>query len=490
VRVVVVGAGLGGLSAACHLAGRGHDVVVLEREEVPGGRAGLLEEGGYSIDTGPSVLTMTGLVADTFAAAGARMDDYVRLKPVDPMYRACFADGTEINVRHGREAMTEEIREKCGPDQAAAFGRFCDWLSALYRLELPNFIDRNFDSILSIARPVRPLLTLVRMGGFKKLAGVVNSYFSDDRLQRLFSFQAMYAGLSPFEALALYCVITYMDTVEGVFFPEGGMHAIPRGLAAAAEKAGVTFRYGVTVDRVLRDLKSVVGVSVAGGELIRADVVVLNPDLPVAYSELVRDVPAPRVARRGNFSPSCAVWLAGVKGGLPPEASHHNIHFGTEWAEAFDALLKRGENMPDPSILVSSPSSSDPSLAPPGRSTLYVLEPTPNLEGKVDWRREREGFKEGLVQRVAALGYPVDAEVERFVDPLEWERQGMSRGTPFALAHNFFQTGPFRPNNVDRRLPGVVFVGSGTVPGVGVPMVLLSGRLAAERVDELARDGT
>ncbi|HEV3401312.1 MAG TPA: phytoene desaturase family protein, partial [Acidimicrobiales bacterium] len=418
-RVVVVGAGLGGLSAACHLAGRGHDVLVLEREDVPGGRAGVLEEGGYRMDTGPSVLTMTGIVADTFAAAGARMDDYVRLKPVDPMYRACFADGTEINVRHGREAMTEEIRAKCGPEQAAAFGRFCDWLTGLYRLELPNFIDRNFDSVLSIARPVRPLLALVRMGGFKKLAGVVNSYFSDDRLQRVFSFQAMYAGLSPFEALALYCVITYMDTVEGVFFPEGGVHAIPRGLAEAAEKAGATFRYGATVERVLRDSDRVVGVGMDTGELVRADAVVLNPDLPVAYRELVGDVPAPRVARKGRYSPSCAVWLAGVKGALPPEASHHNIHFGTEWAEAFDALLKRGENMPDPSMLVTSPTFSDPSLAPPGHSTLYVLEPTPNLDGKVDWRRERERFKEGLVQRVAALGYPVDAEVERFVDPLE-----------------------------------------------------------------------
>jgi phytoene desaturase len=484
-RVVVVGAGLGGLSAACHLLGRGHEVVVLERADVPGGRAGLLDEGGYQIDTGPSVLTMTGLVADAFAAAGADMGEYIRLHPVDPMYRACFADGSEIRVRHGRQAMAEEIRATCGADEAAAFGRFCDWLTRLYRLELPNFIDRNFDSVLSIARPMRPLLSLVRLGGFRKLATVVSSYFSDERLQRLFSFQAMYAGLSPFEALALYCVITYMDTVEGVFFPEGGMHAIPRGLAAAAERAGATFRYGATVERVLRDGSGTVGVALADGELVRAGAVVLNPDLPVAYRELLGET-APRVARRGNYSPSCAVWLAGVRGGLPEGAAHHNIHFGTEWAESFDALLERGETMPDPSMLVTSPTFSDPTLAPEGRSTMYVLEPTPNLDGKVDWVARRESFKEALVGRVAALGYPTDAEVERFVDPLHWERQGMERGTPFALAHNFFQTGPFRPNNVDRRVPGVVFVGSGTVPGVGVPMVLLSGRLAAERVDEMA----
>jgi len=485
-RVAIVGAGLGGLSAACQLVGRGHDVVVLERADVPGGRAGLWEEKGYQFDTGPSVLTMTGLIADAFAAAGADMADHLTLMPVDPMYRACFADGSVIRVRHGREAMTAEIRDTCGAQEAAGFGRFCDWLTRLYRLELPNFIDRNFDSVFSIARPMRPLLSLVRLGGFRKLAGAVNRYFVDERLRRLFSFQAMYAGLSPFDALALYCVITYMDTVEGVFFPKGGMHAVPRGLAAAASAAGVELRYGVTVDAVVRSPAGVRGVALADGETVAADAVVLNPDLPVAYRDLLGGLPAPRVARKGHYSPSCAVWLAGVKGDLPEGAAHHNVHFGTQWAESFEALLDRGILMPDPSILVSSPSVSDPSLAPEGRRSLYVLEPTPNLEGRVDWGAQRERFKDDLVARVGALGYPTEVDVERFTDPADWERQGMSRGTPFALAHNFFQTGPFRPNNVDKRAPGVVFVGSGTVPGVGVPMVLLSGRLAAERVDELA----
>ena len=488
-KVVVVGAGLGGLSAACHIVGRGHDVEVLEREGVPGGRAGLWDIGGYRFDTGPSVLTMTGILRDVFAAAGAEMDAHLTLKPVDPMYRACFADGSAIHVRHGRDAMVEEIRSTAGAAEAAGFVRFCDYLTELYQLELPSFIDRNFDNVLDIANPPWPLFTLVRLGGLRKLSNVVASYFSDPRLQKLFSFQAMYAGLSPFEALALYCVITYMDTVEGVFFPVGGMHAIPRELAAAAGKAGVAFRYDTTVDGVVRTTDGKIsGVRLAGGEVVAADAVVLNPDLPVAYRELLPGVPMPRVARKGHYSPSCAVWLAGVRGTLPPGAAHHNIHFGEAWEGAFDALLKQGVVMPDPSMLVTSPTASDPSLAPDGHVSLYVLEPTPNLDGRVDWTRERDRLRERLIARVASLGYPtVEVDVERFVDPTDWERQGMERGTPFALAHNFFQTGPFRPNNVTRKAPGVVFVGSGTVPGVGVPMVLLSGRLAAERVDELAR---
>ena len=489
-RVVVVGAGLGGLSAACHLAGRGHEVVVVEREAGPGGRAGLLETRGYRLDTGPSVLTMTGLLADVFAAAGADMADHLELVPVDPMYRACFADGSEIAVRHGREAMTEEVRATCGPADAAAFGRFCDYLTRLYRLELPNFIDRSFDSVLDLAWPLGPIVELVRLGGFRRLNSVVEDYFADDRLVRLFSFQSMYAGLSPYEALAVYCVITYMDTVEGVWFPKGGMHAVPRGLAAAAEKAGASFAYGQAVERVLRRAGTsgpVTGVRLANGERVAADAVVLNPDLPVAYRTLVPEVAPPLAARRGSYSPSCAVWLAGVEGSLPPGAAHHNIHFGAAWRGAFDALLRHGTRMPDPSILVSSPTVSDPALAPPGRTALYVLEPVPNLDGAVDWTHERDRLRADLVARVAALGYPVAAEVEWFADPTDWERRGMERGTPFALSHRFFQSGPFRPNNVSRKVPGLAFVGSGTVPGVGVPMVLLSGRLAADRVESMGR---
>ena len=296
----------------------------------------------------------------------------------------------------------------------------------------------------------------------------------------------MYAGLSPYEALALYSVITYMDTVEGVFFPTGGVHAIPTALAAAASKAGASFRYGEAVERVLRRTGTsgpVTGVRLESGEAVGADAVVLNPDLPVAYRTLLPELGVPRRVRKGSYSPSCAVWLAGVRGALPPAAAHHNIHFADAWRGAFEALLDEGTRMPDPSILVSSPSFSDPGLVPEGRTSLYVLEPVPNLDGRVDWAYERDRLREDLAARVAALGYPTDVEVERFYDPNDWERQGMERGTPFALSHRFLQTGPFRPSNVDKRVPGLVFVGSGTVPGVGVPTVLLSGRLAADRVE-------
>lgn len=494
-QVVVVGAGLGGLAAACHLLGDGHDVLVLEREQRPGGRAGRLELDGYAFDTGPTVLTMPDLVEGCFRAAGADMDDHLRLRPVDPMYRAVYADGSELRVRHGREAMTEEIRDVCGPAEAAAFGRFADWVTRLYELEMPSFIDRNLDSPLDLARPPGPGLRLVREGAFGKLGRKVASFFEDERLQRIFSFQAMYAGLAPYEALAVYAVITYMDSINGVVVPEGGMHALPVAMASAIEKAGGTIRYGDAVDRVLLadgTSGAVTGVRLASGEVVDADAVVANPDLPAAYRLLLPGLEAPRVARRGHYSPSCVVWHVGARGPLPEGAAHHNIHFGGEWDDSFRALLERGTLMPDPSILVTVPTVDEPAAAPAGAHTLYVLEPVPNLDGRIDWRRERSRLRDSLAERVVALGYPSDVEVEAFVDPLDWERQGMERGTPFALSHRFLQTGPFRPSNVDRRAPGLVFVGSGTQPGVGVPMVLVSGRLAAERVrrmDEPRRRG-
>jgi phytoene desaturase len=487
-RVIVIGAGLGGLSAACHLIGDGHDVLLLEREDVPGGRCGLIETGGYRFDPGPTVMTMPELLEDAFRAAGQDMADFVTLKPVDPMYRAVYEDGSTLRVWHGRDRMAQEIREVCGPKEAEGFHRFVDWLTELYELELPHFIDANFDSPLDLVKPLRAGLRLVKHGGFRKLGNVVASFFDDDRLQRIFSFQSMYAGLAPYEALAVYCVITYMDSVRGVYFPEGGMHQMAVGLAGAIEKAGGEVRYGASVARIMRESGStgrVIGVELDDGERIACDAVVANPDLPVAYKELLGGVDAPRVARRGKYSPSCVLWHAGVRGLPPTEAAHHNIHFGADWDGSFKALIKDGTLMPDPSILVTLHSLDAPEMAPEGCSTLYVLEPVPNLDGKIDWSKERDRMQASLVQRVGALGYPVDVEVEAFVDPLDWERQGMERGTPFALAHTFLQTGPFRPNNVDSRVPGLVFAGSSTLPGVGVPMVLISGKLAAQRVAQL-----
>lgn len=486
-RVAVVGAGLSGLSAALHLTGAGHRVAVLERDSVPGGRSGVLEREGFRFDTGPVVFTMLDLLEEAFAAVGRTTSDYVTMKLLDPAYHTFFADGSSLLVRPGHELMREEIAAQCGPEDAEAFDRFVAWLKRLNDVELPHFIDANFSSPLSLLRSPRAALELVRLGAFGRLGAAVERRFDDERLHRVFSFQAMYAGLAPAQALALYAVITYMDSVKGVWFPEDGMHAVPRAMARAATDAGAEVRYGATVERVLRGADgAVTGVRLTDGEVVPADAAVVTADLPTAYERLVPELRPPRVARRGRYSPSAVVWHLGVRGELPPHLGHHNIHFGRAWDEAFNDLLKRGVPMADPSRFVAVPTVTAPDAAPPGHHTLYVLEPVPNLQvGRIDWAVEGPKMRGRMLSFLEEAGYPTDIVTEELVTPADWAAQGMAAGTPFALAHTFPQTGPFRPRNVDRRAPGLVFAGSGTTPGVGIPMVLISGKLAAQRVEEL-----
>jgi phytoene desaturase len=476
-RVVVVGAGLGGLSAALHLLAAGREVTVLERTALPGGRAGLLEDHGYAFDTGPTVLTMPDLLADALGAVGEELTDWLDLRPLDPVYRAFFPDGSTLDVRSDPAAMADEVSRVCGPAEARGYERFVRFASRLYRYERDDFIDRNTDSPLDLLTP--NLARLAAVGGFRRLAPKVSSYLKDPRTQRVFSFQSLYAGVSPYEALALYAVIAYMDAVSGVVAPVGGMHAVPRALAGAAEKHGATIRYGESVTRVVVEHGRAVGVETASGERIPADVVVLNPDLPAAF-----DLLPPGRHRRLRASPSCFLLLAGSTQDYS-KAAHHNLHFGRAWRSAFTDLTRRGRLMDDPSLLVTSPTKTDPTLAPAGRHSYYVLAPTPNQTSGIDWGVVGPRYREELLHRLDALGYKgfADAiEVEHITTPLDWERQGLVDGTPFSFAHSFGQTGPFRPGNLVPGVEGVVLTGSGTRPGVGVPMVLLSGRLAAQRV--------
>ncbi|MDP9398552.1 MAG: phytoene desaturase family protein [Actinomycetota bacterium] len=476
--VVVVGAGLAGLSTALRLAGAGRRVTVLERADVPGGRAGLIADGGYAFDTGPTVLTMPGLLADALACVGEELDDWLDLQPVDPLYRASFPDGSTLDIRRDVDATADAIAALCGPKEADGYRRFVAFVTDLFRLEVRQFIDRNIDSPLDLVRP--DLARLVARGGLRRLAPKVGDYLKDPRTRRMFSFQAMYAGLSPYDALAIYAVIAYMDSVAGVYFPRGGMHAVPRALAGAAEKHGVEIRYGVAVTAVERQGRRAVAVRTNSGERIACDVVVLTPDLPAAYRELLGYTPP--TVRRLRYSPSCAVLLAGSRQRYPQHA-HHTISFGRAWQQTFRELIDDRQLMSDPSLLVTNPTHSDAALAPPGREIYYVLFPTPNLDADIDWTVQGPRYRDEMVRVLEERGWDAfgeGIEVEHLTTPLDWARQGMERGAPFAASHTFFQTGPFRPGNLWGE--NVVFAGSGTRPGVGVPMVLISGRLAAERV--------
>ncbi|MGW5929633.1 phytoene desaturase [Streptomyces anulatus] len=480
-HVVVVGAGLAGLAAALHLLGAGRRVTVVEREGVPGGRAGLLESGGFRIDTGPTVLTMPDLVEEAFAAVGERMTDRLELIRLDPAYRARFADGSQLDVHTDGAAMEAAVEEFAGARQAVGYRRLRIWLERLYRVQMHRFIDTNFDSPLQLAHP--DLVRLAALGGFGRLDARIRHFVSDERLRRVFSFQALYAGVPPARALAAYAVIAYMDTVAGVYFPRGGMHALPRAMADAAADAGASLRYGQSVTRLERSGDRVTAV-VTDQERIPCDAVVLTPDLPISYRLLGR---SPHRSVPLRHSPSAVILHAGTDRTWP-DLAHHTISFGAAWKSTFHELTRTGKLMSDPSLLITRPTASDASLAPPGRHLHYVLAPCPNTEvgpGVREWRELGPRYRDELLAELERRDMPglgAAIEEEGLVTPADWTAQGHAAGTPFSVAHTFPQTGPFRPRNLVRGTVNAVLAGCGTTPGVGVPTVLISGKLAAERI--------
>jgi len=460
------------------VVGAGRQVTVVERAPVPGGRAGVIDDAGYRFDTGPTVLTMPDLIADSFASVGEEMADWLTLRPLDPIYRAWFADGSSLDTHADVGAMSAEIERVIGASDAAGYERFAAFTRRLYEYELHDFIDRNLDSPLDLLTP--NLARLAAIGAFGRMAPTVARHLRDPRLQRLFTFQAMYAGLSPFDALALYCVITYMDSVAGVYTADGGVHAVPTALAAAAEKHGALLKYSTEAVHIERRGPRAVAVHTSGGARIACDAVVVGAEVPTAMRELLGL--EPWSVRRLTSSPSCFLMLVGSSATYSKTA-HHNLHFGREWRSVFDRLIDRGELMHDPSFLVSNPTYSDPSLAPAGGHGYYIFFPTPNTTSSIDWRVERSRYRDHVLatlEQRGYLGFRDAIEVEHVTDPTGWQAMGLPDGSPFSSAHTFWQTGPFRPKNLWG--DNVVFAGASTTPGVGVPMVLISGRLAAQRI--------
>lgn len=472
---VVVGAGLAGLSTALHLRGAGVEVTVLEAQPSAGGRCPDVTVDGYRLDLGPTVLTETDQLARAFAAVGESLEDHLTLVDLDPVYVAHFADGSSLAMHSDAQRMHDAIRDLAGERDAAGYDRYVRHVQRLYDIELPHFIDRNLDGVHSLVGPALPRLAALR--GFGRLDRLIASFFHDERLRQAFSFQSLYVGVPPHRARGMFAVVSAMDLVHGVTYPVGGMHAIVRAMVDVARRHGVEFRFDEPVDAVR---------AAGGGYAIHtdqssydADAVVLTCE-PDRAATLLAD---PGVLRPDTTpAPSCVLLAAGVPAGLPG-VGHHQLHLGASLRGAMDDITG-GRPMRDPSFLVSVPTRTDPTLAPTGGDVLYALFPAPARHGRgadLDWHELRGAYRDHMLRCLTTAGYPVNDLVgEQLITPLDWEDRGLPSGTPFSSAHTFRQSGPFRqPNLIGPRL---ALAGSGTTPGVGVPMVLISGRLAAERV--------
>lgn len=499
-HVVIVGAGLSGLSAGLHLLGAGRRVTIIESNTTVGGRVGQYNGSDYTIDNGATVLTMPELIDDALAAVGASADTTspkLVVHKLDPAYHARFADGTSIDVSSDPERMAAEVSRVCGPAEAQRYRSLRRWLAQIFDAEFHRFMDANFDSPLDLVNSpaaLKDLMRLITLRGFGTLGHQVDRLIRDPRLRRIFTFQALYAGVAPARALAVYGAIAHMDTSLGVYFPEGGMHTIAESMADAFIDAGGDLRLGAPVEHLELTGRRVTAVRTRSGECIDADALILTPDVGV-IDQLLRPH-APRRPRRVRTSPSALVIHGTIDSSIAdlwPARRHHMIDFGKAWKRTFAEITAgpgRGTLMSDPSLLITRPAVSDAGLVfrrdGVNREPISILAPCPNLvTAPLDWSTLETPYVREIVGTLAQRGYLgiIDGlEIDHVDTPQTWFDKGMAAGSPFAAAHVFRQTGPFRRKNLEPGFDNVVLAGSGTVPGVGVPTVIISGRLAAERI--------
>jgi len=478
-EIVIVGAGMGGLALALRLAHRGHRVTIYEKTDQIGGRNRKVALNDCEFDGGPTLLMMLEPFERLFKDAGERIEDHLRISKVNPSYRVFYRDGLRLKGLSDQVAMAEQIEAQFGKSEAEGFRRLMLDLKAMYDEAIPLFVRRNYDSPVDFGS-AQGLSAVVRHGMLGNFAKRVARYVRDPRLRMLFSFQTMYLGLSPFSAPWVYATLTYMEYGEGIWYPEGGIAEIAAAIARLAEVRGAKIRLNEPVSGV--DGSSVV---LSSGAAHKADVVILNADLPYAEKQLLSERP-----RKGRtYSCSGHVMYIDYRGALP-ELDHHNVFFGEDFRKNLDQIFDRLELSEDPAFYAAVSCRSDRCKAPPGHENLFILVPCPNLDHhwtESDAERTRGVVFERLRHEVGFDPKRI-AAIETF-GPTEYATLlNLEKGAAFGLSHHFHQSAFLRPSNRSRRNRNVFFVGASTVPGNGLPMVLISAELAEQRV--LARFAT
>jgi phytoene desaturase len=485
VTAIVVGAGVGGLATAVRLAHHGLAVTVVERHALPGGRVGVWRSAGFSFDTGASLVMMTEQWHLLFEDVGRRLEDYLSLVQIDPCYRIHFADGTT----HDRTSDLDQLVAACEALEPGCGPGLLEYLTRAGRMyaEGLRFISRGMHRLSAMASPatLRPLGGVGALGDLRRL---VSRHLRDGRLRDSLCFQTLYLGLSPYDALAVYSLLGYVEIAGGIHYPMGGMHQLPLALERLARELGVRFRYDAPVERLDRQGDAVVGATLETGERLEADVVVANADLPYAYDRLLGE-PYPGIERK-RFSCSAVLLYLGADRAYP-HLRHHNFIVGRDLRAACKDLFTRHRMPEEPPLYVVAPTRTDPAQAPAGCEALVVLVLAPSQPRDrkrwIDWSMEGPRVeRETLIRLERELGM-TDLRrhlvTRELVTPQTFtERFGNLRGEAFGLSHNFRQIGWFRPHNRHPRLRNLYFVGQSTHPGCGLPMVLISAQLAAERI--------
>jgi phytoene desaturase len=485
--VVVIGAGVGGLAAAAHLARQGLQVTVVEKQRSPGGRCAQFEVEGHIFDVGPTLLVMREVYERAFAELGESLNDHLNLVRVDPTYHITFEDGASLSLTSDMHAMRDQLEAF----EKGSFGQMLRYLEEggrQYSVSMPALVTRNF-------RSSREFFNLRNLPLLFKLKILVNHYrnagryFDDPRLRSAFTFQDMYMGLSPFEAPALYSLMQYSELTDGVYYPKGGMYAVVESLMRIAVKNGVTFHFESEVRSIELANGSAQGVTLVDGSRFNADIVLANADLPFVIRHLLpEDRLTPRMDRL-RYSCSTVNFFWGLDTRL--EQLHpHNLFLADSYRENFEKIIDEYSIAENPSCYVHVPTRLDPGMGPPGRDTVVGIVPVGHINPEVDqdWEVIKQKARRWLLQRIEAMGiddFKGHIKVERCVDPVVWrENFNLVNGSTHGLAHNLTQMGYLRPHNRHDRIPNLYFVGASTHPGTGVPTVLISARLVTGRILE------
>ena len=484
---VVIGAGMGGLATALRLRKQGFEVELVEKGPRAGGRSNLIQDSGFRVDTGPTILVMKGAIEETYRALGTDLGQRVPMVRLDPNYRLYFHDGRTLALSGEMAEMTQEL-EQFEAGAGSAFFEFLGDGARKYDLGM-EFVERNYDRLTDLINP-KAGWRMLKTRALQNLYSQVSGYFDSPSLRRAFTFHSMFLGLSPYRAPAMYSLITYADLAHGVWFPLGGMYRIVEDMVALAGEFGVRIHYEEPVEQILVQEGRAVGVRTSAGREIKADIVVSNADLPYTVGQLLEPRYRTEFSKltNGRTTYSCSGFLLYL--GLDrtyPNLDHQNLYFAQDYRGNLDDIFDHGRLPEEPSFHLSVPTVTDPSLARPDHSLLYVLAPMPNLQADIDWEQAAPMVREQLMD-----------QLERIVGPdlrahIVWERQfappdfaaqyNAVHGTAFgSLSHEFFQSSFFRPHNKSRSVEGLYFVGQGTYPGIGVPMVHISARLVVERI--------
>lgn len=487
--VIVIGAGIGGISAAAHLAKRGMHVTVVEKNSHPGGRCDRLTREGHQFDTGPTLFIMPLLYEAEFNALGVPMQELLRLERVDPTYHLVFDDGSQLSLSSDMQAMKEQL-EAIEEGSYQGLLRYLEEGRRHYDVAMERLVGRGFRTPLEFFSPAN-LDLLYRLKPLVPHYRNMSNYFDEPRLKAAFTFQDVYMGLSPFEAPATFSMMPYTELAHGVWHPQGGMYSLVEALMEVARGYGVEFIFDAEVESIEVNGSATRGVTLIDGGRMEAGAIVANADLPYVYQHLLPEDGLAQRLKRKRYSCSVISFFWGVD--KPYESlGPHTLFLADDYRENFESIIQDLDIPVNPSLYVHAPARLDPTMAPEGEDTLIAIVPVGHLDeaGEQDWREMRDQARQAVFRRLTTLGIDdleAHLKFELNYTPLSWrKRYNLVKGATHGLCHNLTQLGYLRPHNRHPRYHNLYFAGASTHPGTGAPTALVSARLAAERaLDDL-----